>query len=151
MESALLSIASYPWNWSTWTVLGECLGDGEEVGDTIVVGCSPNHTDSCHQYCLCCLFRRRTHWYKCSKSKPSISSTAPRITNWVYAIDCWAKNCSREVCGSCLYALGFSTTCTVRYVLAPGTLSMFLMLGVSQISKRPPASSRRFFLSIPTA
>ncbi|EPT05038.1 hypothetical protein FOMPIDRAFT_1112440 [Fomitopsis schrenkii] len=31
IESALLSIASYPWNWSTWMVLGECLGDGEEM------------------------------------------------------------------------------------------------------------------------
>ncbi len=31
MESALLSIAGYPWNWATWTLLGECLGDGEEV------------------------------------------------------------------------------------------------------------------------
>ncbi|OSX66337.1 hypothetical protein POSPLADRAFT_1133350, partial [Postia placenta MAD-698-R-SB12] len=31
IESALLSIAAYPWNWSAWTVLGECLGDGEEM------------------------------------------------------------------------------------------------------------------------
>ena len=31
IESALRSIAAYPWNWSTWTILGECLGDGEEV------------------------------------------------------------------------------------------------------------------------
>lgn len=31
MESALLSIAAYPWNWSAWTLLGECLGDGEEL------------------------------------------------------------------------------------------------------------------------
>ncbi|KAH8080266.1 hypothetical protein BXZ70DRAFT_640964 [Cristinia sonorae] len=31
IESALLSIAAYPWNWSTWTLLGECLGDGEEL------------------------------------------------------------------------------------------------------------------------
>lgn len=31
MEAALLSIAGYPWNWSAWIVLGECVGDGEEV------------------------------------------------------------------------------------------------------------------------
>ncbi|KAI0753942.1 cell division control protein 23 [Irpex lacteus] len=30
IESALLSIAAYPWNWSTWTLLGECVDDGEE-------------------------------------------------------------------------------------------------------------------------
>lgn len=35
IESALRSIAAYPWNWSTWAVLGECLGDGEEVSDTL--------------------------------------------------------------------------------------------------------------------
>jgi anaphase-promoting complex subunit 8 len=31
IESALLSIAGYPWNWSTWVLLGSCIGDGEEV------------------------------------------------------------------------------------------------------------------------
>lgn len=31
IESALLSIAGYPWNWAVWTVFGECIGDGEEV------------------------------------------------------------------------------------------------------------------------
>ena len=31
IECILLSIAAYPWNWSAWTLLGECLGDGEEV------------------------------------------------------------------------------------------------------------------------
>jgi len=31
IESALLSIAGYPWNWSTWILLGSCIGDGEEV------------------------------------------------------------------------------------------------------------------------
>jgi len=31
IEYALLSIAGYPWNWSTWTLLGSCIGDGEEV------------------------------------------------------------------------------------------------------------------------
>ena len=32
IESALLSIAGYPWNWSAWSLLGSCIGDGEEVG-----------------------------------------------------------------------------------------------------------------------
>jgi anaphase-promoting complex subunit 8 len=31
IESALLSIAGYPWNWSTWSLLGSLIGDGEEV------------------------------------------------------------------------------------------------------------------------
>lgn len=35
IESALLSIAAYPWNWSAWTVLGECLGDGEELSSIL--------------------------------------------------------------------------------------------------------------------
>ncbi|CCM01108.1 uncharacterized protein FIBRA_03156 [Fibroporia radiculosa] len=35
IESALLSIAAYPWNWSTWAVLGECLGDGEELSSLL--------------------------------------------------------------------------------------------------------------------
>ncbi|KAH9948551.1 TPR-like protein [Amylocystis lapponica] len=35
IESALLSIAAYPWNWSTWTVLGECVGDGEELSSLL--------------------------------------------------------------------------------------------------------------------
>ncbi|PSR81158.1 hypothetical protein PHLCEN_2v6493 [Hermanssonia centrifuga] len=35
MESALLSIAGYPWNWATWTLLGECLGDGEELSSLL--------------------------------------------------------------------------------------------------------------------
>ncbi|KAH9935486.1 TPR-like protein [Fomitopsis serialis] len=35
IESALLSIASYPWNWSTWMVLGECLGDSEELSSML--------------------------------------------------------------------------------------------------------------------
>jgi hypothetical protein len=32
IESALLSIAAYPWNWSTWSLLGSCIGDVDEVG-----------------------------------------------------------------------------------------------------------------------
>ncbi|KAL4246021.1 hypothetical protein ABKN59_008839 [Abortiporus biennis] len=35
IECALLSIASYPWNWSVWTLLGECLGDGEELASLL--------------------------------------------------------------------------------------------------------------------
>ncbi|EMD37381.1 hypothetical protein CERSUDRAFT_114054 [Gelatoporia subvermispora B] len=35
IESALLSIAGYPWNWSIWMVLGECLGDGEELSSLL--------------------------------------------------------------------------------------------------------------------
>ncbi|KAI0958647.1 hypothetical protein AcV7_004403 [Taiwanofungus camphoratus] len=35
IESALLSIARYPWNWATWSVLGECLGDGEELSSLL--------------------------------------------------------------------------------------------------------------------
>lgn len=31
IESALLSIAGFRWNWSTWSLLGSCIGDGEEV------------------------------------------------------------------------------------------------------------------------
>jgi anaphase-promoting complex subunit 8 len=36
IEHALLSIAGYPWNWSAWTLLGSCIGDGEEVTFVIV-------------------------------------------------------------------------------------------------------------------
>ncbi|CAL1706904.1 unnamed protein product [Somion occarium] len=31
IETALLSIAGYPWNWSVWTLLGDCLEDGDEL------------------------------------------------------------------------------------------------------------------------
>lgn len=88
----------------------------------IIMGCSPNCTDSCHQCCLCSRSRRPTLWYRCSKSKLSISSTAPRITSWVYAIGCWAKNFFHAVYGLCLFVLGFCTTCTVRFVLVLGPL-----------------------------
>ncbi|GJE95470.1 TPR-like protein [Phanerochaete sordida] len=37
IESALLSIAGYPWNWSTWIVLGECVGDGEELSSLVTL------------------------------------------------------------------------------------------------------------------
>ncbi|KAL6305062.1 hypothetical protein BKA93DRAFT_246990 [Sparassis latifolia] len=35
IESALLSIAGYPWNWAAWSVLGECLGDGDELASLL--------------------------------------------------------------------------------------------------------------------
>ncbi|KAF7973712.1 hypothetical protein HWV62_14398 [Athelia sp. TMB] len=35
IESALLSISGYPWNWSTWTLLGSCIGDGEELSSLL--------------------------------------------------------------------------------------------------------------------
>ena len=31
IESALISLAGFRWNWSAWTLLGSCIGDGEEV------------------------------------------------------------------------------------------------------------------------
>jgi hypothetical protein len=31
IESCLMSIAGFPWNWSAWTLLGSCIGDGDEV------------------------------------------------------------------------------------------------------------------------
>ena len=31
IESALLSILGFPWNWSVWSLLGSSIGDGEEV------------------------------------------------------------------------------------------------------------------------
>ncbi|TFK44754.1 hypothetical protein BDQ12DRAFT_641682 [Crucibulum laeve] len=35
IESIILSIAGYPWNWSAWTLLGSCIGDGEEMTSLI--------------------------------------------------------------------------------------------------------------------
>lgn len=32
IEADIRSIASYPWNWSAWTLLGNCVEDSEEVG-----------------------------------------------------------------------------------------------------------------------
>ncbi|KAL5523535.1 hypothetical protein ACEPAG_7708 [Sanghuangporus baumii] len=32
VEAAILSIKSYPWNWSTWLLLASCLGDRDELG-----------------------------------------------------------------------------------------------------------------------
>ncbi|KAJ7901899.1 hypothetical protein B0H14DRAFT_2669035 [Mycena olivaceomarginata] len=31
IESAILSIAGFPWNWATWSLLGSCIEDGEEL------------------------------------------------------------------------------------------------------------------------
>lgn len=38
VENIILSIAVYPWNWSAWMLLAECLGDGEEVSQIPVLG-----------------------------------------------------------------------------------------------------------------
>lgn len=44
IESALLSIAGYPWNWSTWILLGSCIGDGEELSSLLpLIPFPPTH------------------------------------------------------------------------------------------------------------
>ncbi|KAI0699551.1 hypothetical protein BC835DRAFT_1412536 [Cytidiella melzeri] len=44
IESTLLSIATYPWNWSAWTVLGECVYDGEELSSILpLLPLPPSH------------------------------------------------------------------------------------------------------------
>ncbi|KNZ72808.1 Anaphase-promoting complex subunit 8 [Termitomyces sp. J132] len=35
IESILRSIAGFPWNWSAWTLLGSCIGDGEELSSLL--------------------------------------------------------------------------------------------------------------------
>lgn len=35
IESALLSIAGFPWNWAAWTLLGSCIEDGEELSSIL--------------------------------------------------------------------------------------------------------------------
>ncbi|KAF9475766.1 TPR-like protein [Pholiota conissans] len=35
IQSALLSIAGVRWNWSAWTLLGSCIGDGEELSSLL--------------------------------------------------------------------------------------------------------------------
>ncbi|KAI0630266.1 TPR-like protein [Trametes polyzona] len=35
IESAILSISQYPWNWSTWVALGDCLSDGDELSSIL--------------------------------------------------------------------------------------------------------------------
>lgn len=35
VENIILSIAVYPWNWSAWMLLAECLGDGEELSSLL--------------------------------------------------------------------------------------------------------------------
>lgn len=37
IENALLSIAGFKWNWSAWTLLASCIGDGEEVSNPFPV------------------------------------------------------------------------------------------------------------------
>ncbi|KIL66252.1 hypothetical protein M378DRAFT_161115 [Amanita muscaria Koide BX008] len=44
IESALLSIAGFQWNWSAWTLLGSCIGDGEELSSLVqLLPLSPTH------------------------------------------------------------------------------------------------------------
>ncbi|KAI0093061.1 cell division control protein 23 [Irpex rosettiformis] len=44
VESALMSIATYPCNWSTWTLLGECVGDAEELSSILpLLPLPPSH------------------------------------------------------------------------------------------------------------
>ncbi|KAF5354621.1 hypothetical protein D9756_005339 [Leucocoprinus leucothites] len=44
IECALLSIAGFPWNWSCWTLLGSCIGDGEELSSLLqLIPLSPTH------------------------------------------------------------------------------------------------------------
>ncbi|CAA7261631.1 unnamed protein product [Cyclocybe aegerita] len=35
IECVLLSIAGFRWNWSAWTLLGSCIGDGEELSSLL--------------------------------------------------------------------------------------------------------------------
>ncbi|KAH7927147.1 TPR-like protein [Leucogyrophana mollusca] len=35
IESIILSISGYPWNWSAWTLFGNCVGDGEEMSSLL--------------------------------------------------------------------------------------------------------------------
>ncbi|KAI9569620.1 hypothetical protein HD554DRAFT_2089548 [Boletus coccyginus] len=35
IESIILSIGGYPWNWSAWALLGRCIGDGEELSSLL--------------------------------------------------------------------------------------------------------------------
>ncbi|PIL36102.1 transporter [Ganoderma sinense ZZ0214-1] len=35
IESAILSISQYPWNWSAWVALGDCLCDGDELSSML--------------------------------------------------------------------------------------------------------------------
>ncbi|KAF9529366.1 hypothetical protein CPB83DRAFT_852543 [Crepidotus variabilis] len=37
IEAALLSIAGFKWNWSTWTLLASCIGDGEELSSLLQI------------------------------------------------------------------------------------------------------------------
>ncbi|KAF8664373.1 hypothetical protein AX16_000744 [Volvariella volvacea WC 439] len=44
IEAAILSIAAFPWNWSAWTLLGSCIGDGEELSSLLpLIRLPPNH------------------------------------------------------------------------------------------------------------
>jgi anaphase-promoting complex subunit 8 len=44
IESALISLAGFKWNWSAWTLLGSCIGDGEELSSLLqLLPLAPDH------------------------------------------------------------------------------------------------------------
>lgn len=44
IESCLMSIAGFPWNWSVWTLLGSCIGDGDELSSLLpLIPLPPTH------------------------------------------------------------------------------------------------------------
>ncbi|KAJ7579111.1 hypothetical protein C8J56DRAFT_964848 [Mycena floridula] len=44
IENALLSIATFPWNWSLWSLLGSCIADGNELTSILpLVPLPPTH------------------------------------------------------------------------------------------------------------
>ncbi|KAI6033089.1 hypothetical protein F5J12DRAFT_902772 [Pisolithus orientalis] len=35
VESIIISLSGYPWNWSAWTLLGQCVGDAQELASLL--------------------------------------------------------------------------------------------------------------------
>ncbi|KAI6046221.1 hypothetical protein EDC04DRAFT_3016435 [Pisolithus marmoratus] len=35
VESIIVSLSGYPWNWSAWTLLGQCVGDAQELASLL--------------------------------------------------------------------------------------------------------------------
>lgn len=35
VESIIISLGAYPWNWSAWTLLGQCVGDAQELASLL--------------------------------------------------------------------------------------------------------------------
>ena len=75
IESALTSIATYPFNWSAWTLLGECVDDAEEVPMNTYLLQHPFTDFRCSSHLSCLYFRysRVIPSYKCSKWSRSIA------------------------------------------------------------------------------